>query len=72
VNGTRKIFVGFADEKIRKSFDDLKKGKGAELHLYDYLNRAFDDLKKDPFSGIKIPKKESVTNFAETPIKPVQ
>ena len=57
MNGSRKIFVGFADEKIRKSFDDLKKGKGAELHLYDYLNRAFDDLKKDPFSGIKIPKK---------------
>lgn len=53
----KEILVGFADERLKRAFEDLKKGKGAEAHLYEFLNRAFDDLKKDPFSGIKIPKK---------------
>jgi len=51
------IFVGFADESVKKAFEKLKKGKGAEPHLYELLNRAFDDLKKDPSIGIKIPQK---------------
>jgi Txe/YoeB family toxin of Txe-Axe toxin-antitoxin module len=50
------IVVGFADEKIKHAFMELKQGKGAEPHLYEFLDRAFGDLKKDPFSGIKIPK----------------
>jgi len=25
--------------------------------LFEFLNRAIDDLKEDPYSGIKIPKK---------------
>jgi len=52
---SREILVGFADEKIKKAYDELKKGKGAEPNLLEFLNRAFDDLKKDPFVGIKIP-----------------
>ncbi len=56
MNG-RSILVGFADEKLRRTFDALKHGKGAEPHLYDFLNRAFDDLKKDPFTGVKIQKR---------------
>lgn len=50
-------FVGFADEKIKEAFLSLKKGRGAEPSLYEFLGRAFDDLKKDPFCGIKIPHK---------------
>jgi Txe/YoeB family toxin of Txe-Axe toxin-antitoxin module len=57
LNNEKEIVVGFADERIKQAFFELKKGKGAETHLYEYLNRAFDDLKKDPFSGIKIPSK---------------
>lgn len=53
----KKIFVGFADEKTKHAFLELKKGKGAEPKLYQFLDRAIDDLKKDPFTGIKIPKK---------------
>ncbi len=53
----RQIHVGFVDEKIKKAFLDLKEGKGAEPDLYSYLDHAFDDLKKDPGCGIKIPRK---------------
>jgi len=48
---------GFADSRIRDAYFALKEGKGAEPKLYEFLSRAFDDLKKDPFCGIKIPKK---------------
>ncbi|MEK6979454.1 MAG: hypothetical protein AABW86_04490 [Candidatus Micrarchaeota archaeon] len=48
--------VGFADEKIKRAFLDLNQGKGAEQQLCEFLNRAFDDLKFNPFCGIKIPK----------------
>ena len=54
---SREIFVGFADNKIKDAYQALKEGKGAEPHLYEFLSRAFDDLKKDPFCGIKIEKK---------------
>jgi len=54
---SKEIHVGFADEKTKKAFEQLKEGKGAEPRLYKFLNRAFDDLKNDPFSGVKIPKK---------------
>ena len=53
----RVIVIGFADKKLKNTFQALKEGKGAEPRLYEFLNRAFDDLKEDPFSGIKIPKK---------------
>lgn len=53
----KEILVGFADEKIKQAFLALKEGKGAESHLYEFLNRAFDDLKKDPACGIKIEKR---------------
>ena len=49
--------VGFADEKIKQALLALKHGKGAEPDLYEFLNRAFDDLKQNPFCGIKIPKR---------------
>ena len=54
---SKEILVGFVDEKIKRAYLAIKQGKGAEQNLYEFLNRAFDDLKKDPFSGIKIAKK---------------
>jgi len=47
----RKVVVGFCDEEIKQAFLALKEGKGAEPRLYEFLDRAFDDLKKDPFCG---------------------
>ena len=54
---SKDVLVGFGDAKIKAAFQSLKKGRGAEPHLYRFLDRAFDDLKGDPFCGIKIPHK---------------
>ncbi|MFA6530432.1 MAG: hypothetical protein WCT31_01785 [Candidatus Micrarchaeia archaeon] len=50
-------FVGFAEEKTKRAFLALKDGKTEDSELYNHLNNAFDELKKNPFVGIKIPKK---------------
>lgn len=53
-----KKYVAFADKKIKDSFDKLKKGKFEDKELYKFINRALDDLKNNPFVGVKIPKKQ--------------
>lgn len=49
--------VVFADEKLRKAFDRLKVSKTEDKKIYEWLNRAFDDLKEEAFCGIQVPKK---------------
>lgn len=45
--------IQFANEKILKAF----KGLDSKDKLYKWLNRALDDIKKNPFCGIQIPKR---------------
>jgi Txe/YoeB family toxin of Txe-Axe toxin-antitoxin module len=49
--------VAFADESIKKAFEDLQKGKFEEQQLAGFLNRAMDDLLENPFCGIRVPSK---------------
>lgn len=49
--------VVFADEKIKKAFEKLKESTTEKKMLYDWLNRAFDDIAKDATCGIQIPNK---------------
>lgn len=48
----------FADEKIKEALEKLKNSKTEDKKLYDFLVRAFDDLEKNAFCGIQIPKKQ--------------
>ena len=50
--------VVFVDEKLRRAFENLKDSKTEDKKLYEWLNRAFDDLAEDAFCGIQIPKKQ--------------
>ncbi|MBI2084049.1 MAG: hypothetical protein HYT70_00305 [Candidatus Aenigmarchaeota archaeon] len=50
----RTIFVTFADEKAKEAFEKVK-GRNPELHKF--ISRAIDDLKKNPFCGIHVPKR---------------
>ena len=36
--------VVFADEKLKEAFDKLRDSKTDEMKLYEWLNRAFDDI----------------------------
>jgi len=52
----KEIKVAFISEKIKAEFDSLKSGKFEDQQLYNFINRALDDLKKNPICGTKIPK----------------
>ncbi|MBI3032638.1 hypothetical protein HYY69_04130 [Candidatus Woesearchaeota archaeon] len=49
--------VQFADDKIKKAFDDLEKSDNYDIELRKYLERAFNDITTNAFCGIQIPKK---------------
>jgi len=49
--------IKFADEKIRKAFEELKYSTTEDKQLYSFLIQAFENLEKDAFVGIQIPKK---------------
>ena len=49
--------VAFADEKLKKTLDKLACGKFEEKQLYKFVNRAIDDLKQNPFCGMRLAKR---------------
>jgi Txe/YoeB family toxin of Txe-Axe toxin-antitoxin module len=49
--------IQFADEKVKKAFEELENAKGDEKQLYEWLVRAFNDIEENAFCGIQIPKK---------------
>ena len=42
--------VVFADRKLKDAFDKLKDSRTEDKRLYEWLNRAFDDLSEDAVS----------------------
>jgi Txe/YoeB family toxin of Txe-Axe toxin-antitoxin module len=53
----KEIYVAFISKKLKKEFESLKDGKFEDKTLYKFIDRAIDDLKLNPLSGTKIPKK---------------
>ncbi len=49
--------VQFVDEKLRKAYEDLRASATEDRKLYEWLTRAFEDIQKNAFCGIQIPKK---------------
>jgi len=49
--------ITFVDKKTEEKFESLKGGKFEDKKLYEFINRAIEDLKKDYSVGINIPKK---------------
>ena len=50
------IYVTFANPKLEKEFERLKEEKFEDKQLYIFIQRAIQDLKKDPMCGTKIPQ----------------
>ncbi|MFH1420460.1 MAG: hypothetical protein ABIG30_00670 [Candidatus Aenigmatarchaeota archaeon] len=63
----REILVSFANEEVEKAFEELKNGKFEDKQLYGFLQRAIEDLKKNPLVGVNVPKnllpKEYIKKF---------
>lgn len=49
--------IFFKDEKLKVAFDKLKDSKIEDRRLYFWLQEAFEDLKRDAFCGVQIPKR---------------
>ena len=52
----KEIYVAFISKKLKEEFETLKEGKFEDKELYEFINRAIDDLKVNSTCGIKIPK----------------
>ena len=51
------IIVIFADKKVKKNFEKLKQGDDSQREKYKYITQALNNIKKNPFCGLHIPKK---------------
>lgn len=53
----KSIYVAFISTKLKAEFNSLKSGKFEDKKLFEFIDRAMDDLKKDPLCGTKIQKR---------------
>jgi len=49
--------IKYAEERVKKSYDELKNSKTEDKKLYKWINRAMDDLEDNAFCGIQIQKR---------------
>lgn len=49
--------IQFANEKVKKAFEELKNCKICEKDLYKHLVRAFKDIEENAFCGIQVQKR---------------
>ncbi|MFH1752156.1 MAG: type II toxin-antitoxin system RelE/ParE family toxin [archaeon] len=55
--------IKFADEKVKKAFEELENNTTEDKQLYKFLNQAFENLEENAFAGIQIPKKQIPKTF---------
>jgi len=64
---TKENEVGFITKKLKSEYLLLGEGKYEDTQLFNFIQRAISDLRKNPTCGIKIPKnlwpKEYVTEY---------
>lgn len=49
--------IRFADEKIKEAFNKLKTSKTEDQKLYEWIDRALDDIEENAFCTIQVPKR---------------
>ena len=49
--------IQFINEKVQKAFEKLEEGNYDDKELKRYIERAFNDIRKNAFCGIQIPKR---------------
>lgn len=50
--------IRFADEATKEAFYKLDKGDSSEKELFRFINQAIDNIEKNAFCGIQVPKKQ--------------
>jgi Txe/YoeB family toxin of Txe-Axe toxin-antitoxin module len=57
--------VAFIDIKLKETFESL--AESSEKNLAKFINRAIDDLKKDPYCGVHISRKLIPKKYIQDP-----
>jgi mRNA-degrading endonuclease RelE of RelBE toxin-antitoxin system len=57
--------VVFPDKALKESFEKLAEGRSEEKELFNWLNRAFDDISANAFCGVQIPKKQIPKEYSK-------
>ena len=47
--------VTFATQKLKEIFEALQEGTFEDKELYKFINRAKEDLMKEPLCGVRVP-----------------
>ena len=50
--------IKFADEKVKKAFEELENSEIGDKQLNKFLIQAFENLEENAFIGIQIPKRQ--------------
>ncbi len=50
--------IKFVDKKVQKAFEELEHSVTEGKQLYRFLTQALENLERDAFAGIQIPKKQ--------------
>ena len=50
-------YVTFINKKTEELFEELKQGKYEDKKIYEFIERAIQDLKQTPTCGTKIPQR---------------
>jgi len=53
----KELYIAFISKKLKENFESLKSGKFEDKKLYNFIDRALDDIKNSPTCGKKIQKK---------------
>jgi len=57
--------IKFANNKIKKAFEELLKSHSHEKKIHNWLIRAFKDIEENAFCGIQIPKRLIPQNYQQ-------
>lgn len=52
-----KSVIRYANEKLKETLNKLKDSKTEDTKLYEWINRALNDLEENAFCGIQIQKR---------------
>lgn len=57
--------IRFADKSLEEAFNSLKDGDKSEQELFHFLSQAFENIEKNAFCGIQIPKDRMPKEYAK-------
>ena len=50
--------IRFVDENVKKAFYKLQEGDKSEKEIFKFINQASDNIERNAFCGIQVPKKQ--------------